>query len=108
MILGSYARAKAEWKNCPYSEHEAEDVFNAFFAYLKKVDPGPGVILDPNCRIDVICKRIEDGSEAVFYADCPLLKLEGHDVEKMKRTGKRHKFSKTVISKTGAEPYLKN
>lgn len=69
LILSSFAQAKAEWKNCPYSEHEAE---------------------------------------AVFYADCPLLKLEGHDIEKMKRTGKRHKFSKTVISETGAEPYLKN
>lgn len=108
LMLGPFSLAKAEWKNCPYSEHEAEDVFNVFLAYMKTVDPGPGVIFDPKCRIDVICKKTADGSEAVFHADCPLLKLEGHDIEKMKRTGKRHKFSKTVINKTNTEPYLKN
>lgn len=108
LMLSLFNQIRAEWKNCPYSEHEAEDVFNAFLAYMKTVDPGPGVILSPICRIDVLCKRTEDGSEALFRADCPLLKLEGKDVEKMKITGKRYKFSKTVINQNNAEPYIKN
>jgi hypothetical protein len=107
-ILISFGTIHSEWRNCNFTNAEEKQVFDAFFEHFMNVDPGPDVMLDPKCNIDVLCSENSVGSEASFTADCRLLKAEGTDISKMKPTGQRHKFSKTVLFKKGQKPRLKD
>lgn len=97
----------AEWKNCKYTRTEQKEVFDTFFDYFITVDPRSGVMLDPKCDINVLCRNTSTGSEADFSADCRLLKAEGNDVSKMPPTGESYKFSKTIVKPNGKKPYLR-
>ncbi len=108
LLLSVLPAIHAEWRNCPFGEHEAEEVFNVFFEYFKKVDPGDQKLIDPKgCKIDVDCSAKGDAIHARFKAECIVLTYKPKAKNHMKPNGEKFKLQKTVVSGKNSDPYLK-